>query len=216
MQVVGPPVRIALNHSAWWPIESGIVGWGRIGREVGRLARAFGMKISYFDVNRPSAAEEGAAEARYLPLDELLRTSDVVSIHASMTPQAFHLLSRERIALMKKNAILVNVARGPIVDESALADALEAGAIAGAGLDVYEREPAVEAKLLGMDNVVLLPHIGSATQDTREQMAVLAAKNAVAMARGKKPLTPVNPARALSLPASAAGTECRRGSTGCR
>jgi glyoxylate reductase len=165
----------------------GVIGWGRIGREVGRLALVFGMKVFYFDLNRPSAEKEDEREAQYLPLDELLQTSDVVSIHASLTAETFHLLSRERIALLKPKAILVNAARGPIVDERALADALEAGAIWAAGLDAYEREPEIEAKLLGLENVVLLPHLGSATYETRLKMSMMAARNLVQGLSGERP-----------------------------
>jgi glyoxylate reductase len=165
----------------------GIVGFGRIGRAVARLASAFRAEIFYSDPHRPSPDVEKFHRATYLPLDDLLRTSDIVTLHAGLTGQTRHLISRERLALMKKDAVLVNVARGPIVDEIALAEALAAGRLWGAGLDVYEREPEIEEKLLGLDNVVLLPHIGSATYATRLKMAMTAAKNLMQGLGGETP-----------------------------
>ena len=165
----------------------GIIGMGRIGRAVAERAKGFRMDIVYYDRRRLNAAEEKALGVASLSLDELLRTSDIVSIHASMTEGSTHLLSREKLAFMKTDAVLINVARGPIVDEQALADALESGRIWGAGLDVYEREPAIEDRLLKMDNVVLLPHIGSATYETRLKMAMMAATNLVMALKGEKP-----------------------------
>lgn len=165
----------------------GIIGLGRIGKAVAGRAKGFRMNIVYYDRRRLSAEEEKTLGVKSLPLDELLRTSDIVSIHASMTEGSSHLLSREKLALMKREALLINVARGPIVDEQALADALENGRLWGAGLDVYEREPAVEDRLLRLDNVVLLPHIGSATHETRLKMAMMAATNLVTALKGEKP-----------------------------
>jgi len=165
----------------------GIIGLGRIGKAVAERARGFGMDIVYHDRRRISADEEKALGAIWLSLDDLLRTSDIVSIHASMTAGSYHLLAREKLDLMKRDAVLINVARGPIVDEKALADALENGRLWGAGLDVYEREPIVEERLLRMDNVVLLPHIGSATYETRLKMAMMSATNLVTALKGEKP-----------------------------
>jgi glyoxylate reductase len=165
----------------------GIVGFGRIGRAVARLASAFCAKILYYDPVRMTSDEEKSCGASYRPLDELLRTADILTIHASLTPQTHHLISRERLSLMKKDAILVNVARGPIVDEKALAEALAAGKLWGAGLDVYEGEPEIGQQLLALDNVVLLPHIGSATYATRLRMAMTAATNLVQGMRGERP-----------------------------
>jgi glyoxylate reductase len=165
----------------------GIIGFGRIGRAVARRAQGFGMETRYFDPHRLSAEEENACRAAYLPLDELLTTSDIVTIHASLSPETRHLISAEKLRLMKKEAILVNVARGPIVDEAALAEALRKGDLWGAGLDVYEREPDVHPRLLELDNVVLLPHIGSATDETRLRMAMTAARNLVQGIRGERP-----------------------------
>jgi glyoxylate reductase len=170
----------------------GIIGMGRIGRAVAARARAFGTETVYADPQSLSPEDERVLSARAVGLDDLLRTSDIVSVHASLTPESRHLLSRERLSLMKKEAILVNVARGPIVDESALAEALERGNLWGAGLDVYEREPAVEAKLLSLENAVLLPHVGSATYGTRLRMCLMAARNLVQGLRGEKPDNPVH------------------------
>jgi glyoxylate reductase len=134
---------------------------------------------------------EGELEARFLPLDELLARADVVSLHAPLTLETRRLIGGDALARMKPTAYLVNTSRGPVVDEAALARALSNGTIAGAGLDVYEREPDVHPALLELDNVVLLPHLGSATVETRTAMAVLAARNALAVTLGRPPLTPV-------------------------
>jgi glyoxylate reductase len=157
----------------------GIIGMGRIGRAVAARAQAFRMKILYNDPHKLSEEEEARYHASWVSLEELLRTSDIVTLHTSLTPATTHLISIERLRLMKKEAILVNVSRGPVVDEGALAEALEKKWIWAAGLDVYEREPEIEDRLLSLDNVVLLPHIGSATFETRIRMAMMAAKNLV-------------------------------------
>lgn len=169
----------------------GIVGLGAIGVRVARRARAFGIEIAY--ANRRPADPELVAElgAERLELDELLARSDFVSLHAPLTAQTRGLISAERLALMGPEAILVNTARGPLVDEAALAAALREGRIAAAALDVYEHEPQVHPELLELENVVLLPHLGSATVETREAMATLAARNAVAAVRGESLPTPV-------------------------
>jgi glyoxylate reductase len=145
------------------------------------------MKVVYHDPHRLSPEEERAFGLTYLSLDKLLSTADVVTIHASLNPATHHLISAEKLKLMKKTAILVNVARGPIVDEAALAEALSKRELWGAGLDVYEREPEIEERLLRLDNVVLLPHIGSATYETRTRMAMTAARNLVQGLRGERP-----------------------------
>ena len=129
----------------------------------------------------------------YRELDDLLRESDFVTLHCPLTKETHHLIGEREFDLMKPTAILINTSRGPVVDEKVLVSALKKGRIAGAGLDVYEEEPKLAPGLLKLDNVVLLPHIGSATQDTRGQMAVLAAKNAVMMLKGKRPPNIVNP-----------------------
>jgi glyoxylate reductase len=172
----------------------GVIGLGAIGQATARRARAFGMEIVYAGRHRaPEAIEAELGGAEHLGLDELLERADVVSIHAPLTPDTHHLINAERLGLMRREAYLVNTARGPIVDEAALAAALRNGTIAGAALDVFEHEPDVHPGLLGLDNVVLLPHLGSATVQTRTAMAVLAAQNALAVLGGEAPPTPVNP-----------------------
>jgi glyoxylate reductase len=167
--------------------QLGIVGLGRIGRAVASRARAFGMRVAY---TRGAPTPGEAAEA--MLLDRLLSTSDVVSLHCPLTPDTRHLIDQPALARMKRSAYLVNASRGPIVDEAALAWGLKSRLIAGAGLDVYEQEPTVHPDLLGLDNVVLVPHLGSATTETRTAMADLAAQNVVAVVTGKPPLTPVD------------------------
>ncbi|HEY5332941.1 MAG TPA: D-glycerate dehydrogenase [Solirubrobacterales bacterium] len=167
----------------------GIVGLGGIGSRVATRGRAFGMEIAYQSRNEsPHAAE---LEATRLELDELLATSDVVSLHAPLTAATRHLIGPRELGLMKPTATLVNTARGAVVDEAALAVALRDGQIAAAGLDVFEHEPDVHLGLLELENVVLVPHIGSSTYETRDAMAELAASNAIAIAAGETPPTPV-------------------------
>jgi lactate dehydrogenase-like 2-hydroxyacid dehydrogenase len=149
------------------------------------------MRIAYAGRRRADPALEAELGAALLDLDELLATADVVSIHCPLSAETRHLIDARRLALMRPTAYLVNTARGPIVDEAALAAALRAGSIAGAGLDVFEREPIVEPGLLDLENVVLIPHLGSATIETRTAMGVLAARNAVAVLAGQAPLTPI-------------------------
>lgn len=165
----------------------GIIGMGRIGKVVASRARAFRMKVVYNEPQRLPEREEARYQASWLSLEELLRTSDIITLHTSLTPETTHLISADRLKLMKKEAILVNVSRGPVVDERALAEALEKRRIWAAGLDVYEREPEIEERLLALDNVVLLPHIGSATFETRIRMATMAAKNLVQGLSGEQP-----------------------------
>jgi len=165
----------------------GIIGLGRIGQAVARRALGFGLQIFYYDPNRLSEEKEKELQVTYLPLDDLLKTADIITLHASLNPSTYHLINREKLALMKKTAILINVARGPIVDEVALAEALKNGQIWGAGLDVYEREPEIEKALLSLDNVVLLPHIGSATRKTRLEMAMTAVRNLIQGLSGQRP-----------------------------
>ena len=155
----------------------GIVGPGQIGRATARRAEAFGMEVVY-------AGRSGG-------LEELLKTSDVVSLHCPLTPDTRHLINAERLALMRSSAYLINTARGPVVDEAALVRALQDRVIAGAGLDVFENEPEVHPGLLELDNVVLVPHLGSATVETRTAMASLAAENVVRVLGGDPPLTAV-------------------------
>ena len=170
----------------------GIVGLGQIGTATARRARAFGMEIAYSGRRRADEAVEAELGARYTDFDELLATSDVVSLHCPLTPETTHLIAAEQLARMRSDAFLVNTTRGPVVDEAALADALATGVIAGAGLDVFENEPEVHPALLEIENAVLIPHLGSATTETRTAMAVLAARNAAAVLGGGEPLTPVS------------------------
>ena len=172
--------------------QLGIVGMGQIGIATAKRARAFGMTIAYTKRTPLDAATNAELEATHMDLDQLLATSDVVSLHCPYSPETHHLINQERLSKMKKNAFLVNTARGPVVDEAALVDALKDGVIAGAGLDVFEHEPKVHEGLLGLDNAVLIPHLGSATVETRTAMANLAATNALAFLAGKTPPNPVN------------------------
>lgn len=170
----------------------GVVGMGGIGQATARRAKAFGMDIVYqsrSELDPVIAAELGA---RRVDLDELLTVSDVVSLHCPYGPATHHLIGAEQLAAMKSSAFLVNTARGPIVNETALASALREGVIAGAGLDVFEREPQVHPALLDLENVVLVPHLGSATVETRTAMAMLAADNALAVLSGEQPPAPIN------------------------
>jgi glyoxylate reductase len=167
----------------------GIVGLGGIGARVAERARAFGMEIAYHSRHPSPAADP--LEAERLSFPDLLAGSDVLSLHCPLTPETHHLVGAEELAAMKSSAVLINAARGPIVDELALAQALAERQIAAAGLDVFEREPEVEAGLLLLENAVLTPHLGSATVETRTAMAELAARNAISVLKGQGPLTPV-------------------------
>jgi glyoxylate reductase len=169
----------------------GIVGLGQIGAATARRARAFGMRIAYAGRRRADAGLESELGAEMRDLDDLLATADVVSIHTPLSDVTRHLIDPRRLALMKPTAHLVNTSRGPVVDEAALAAALRDGTIAGAGLDVFEHEPEIHPGLRGLENVVLIPHLGSATIETRTAMGVLAAQNAVAVLAGKDPPTPI-------------------------
>jgi glyoxylate reductase len=173
-----------------WGKTLGVVGFGRIGQAMARRASGFGMEVLYTARSRKENAENELG-ARYTELDELLRTSDFVSLHAPLTEETTHLIGAGELEKMKPEAVLVNTSRGPVVDEGALADALTDGRIFAAGLDVYEEEPTVHPKLLELENVVLAPHIGSASIETRDKMAVLAAENLRAVLRGEEPKTPV-------------------------
>jgi lactate dehydrogenase-like 2-hydroxyacid dehydrogenase len=161
--------------------QLGIIGFGRIGRAVAARAPAFGMHVAHT-----------GRSADAMPLDRLLSTSDVVSIHVPLTPETRHLIDQPALARMKRTAYLVNVSRGPVVDEAALVWALKNRLVAGAALDVYEREPEVHPDLLPLENVLLAPHLGSATTETRTAMADLAARNVIAVLSGEPPVTPVS------------------------
>jgi lactate dehydrogenase-like 2-hydroxyacid dehydrogenase len=169
----------------------GIVGFGRIGRAIARRALGFGMRVLYHDSVRADAAVERELRATATDVETLLREADFVSLHTLLTPETRHLIDERTLRLMKPTAILVNAARGPVVDEAALVRALTEGWIAGAGLDVFEQEPVIHPGLLRLPNVTLAPHIGSASRDTRIAMALLAVRNCLAVLEGKPPLTPV-------------------------
>ncbi len=175
-----------------WGKKLGILGFGRIGQAVARRARGFSMEILYAGRSRKEEAEEELG-ARYVDLDELLQECDFVSIHIPLTEETTHLIGGEELEKMKPEAVLVNTSRGLLIDEAALADALESKRIFAAGLDVYEEEPKVHPKLLELENVVLAPHIGSASIETRDKMAVTAAEDLRAVLRGEQPQNPVDP-----------------------
>lgn len=174
------------------PKVLGIIGLGRIGKAVMRRSRGFKMRVVAYD---PPIKEiiQKMKGVEYRDLDDLLRESDFVTLHSPLTKETHDLIGKRELDLMKPTAILINASRGPVVDEKALVFALKKGKIAGAGLDVFEKEPQLSPGLTKLENVVLLPHIGSATEDTRGQMAVVAVKNAIMMLRGKRPKNIVNP-----------------------
>jgi glyoxylate reductase len=179
----------ALDHMLGMELRGkrlGLVGVGRIGRAVAEKAPAFGMSVAYAE---PVPIDLPGAE--HLSLDRLLATSDVVSLHCPLLPETRHLIDQKALAKMKRSAYLINTSRGPVVDEAALAWALKQRLIAGAALDVYENEPQVHPDLLGLENVMLMPHIASATTETRTAMADLAASNVLAVLSGAPPLTRV-------------------------
>ncbi|GAB3279847.1 2-hydroxyacid dehydrogenase [Parasphingorhabdus pacifica] len=169
----------------------GIVGFGQIGQAVARRARAFGMHIAYTGRRRVGAEMEAELGARYLTRAELFEQADVISLHCPLTDETRHLVDAAALAAMKPSAVLVNTSRGPVVDERELVRALRDGGIAGAALDVFEREPEVEPGLIDLDNVVMVPHLGSATVETRTAMAELAAANVADVLAGNDPRTPV-------------------------
>ncbi len=170
----------------------GIFGLGRIGHAVARRARGFDMRILYHDAIRNAAAERDLG-ARFVEKERLLAESDFVTLHANLTPETRHLIGEAELRRMKPTAYLVNAARGPVVDEAALVQALKAGWIAGAGLDVYEAEPRVHPGLLECPNAVLAPHIASASRETRTRMATMAVENCLAVLEGQRPANPLNP-----------------------
>jgi glyoxylate reductase len=169
----------------------GIIGAGRIGIETAIRLKAFKTKIVYFDRER-NPDFENKTDAEFLALDELLKNSDIISIHLPLTDDTHHLLNKEKLVLLKKTVILVNTSRGEIIDEKELIKLLKKKKIYSAGLDVYENEPDINPKLLKLNNVVLLPHIGSATEEARTRMAILAVENVIAVLKSELPLTPVN------------------------
>ena len=175
-----------------WGSTLGIFGMGRIGQAVARRGRGFGMRVLYFDPFRQSEDLERELGIEYAAKEEVLRQADFVTLHCALTPDTRHLVGAAELRSMKPTAVLVNTSRGPVVDEGALADALEAGTIAAAGLDVFEGEPEVHPKLLGLENAVLVPHIASASITTRTRMCLLAAENMAAGLAGEMPPNIVN------------------------
>ncbi|MDQ6736452.1 MAG: D-glycerate dehydrogenase [Gemmatimonadota bacterium] len=175
----------------------GIIGYGRIGAAVARRAVGFDMDVLAYDPHNPAAiaadASDPARHLRSVGLEELLRESDFVSLHPLLTPETRHMIGERELSMMKPGAYLINVARGPVVDEEALVRALRNHTIAGAALDVFEDEPAMKPGLAECDNALLVPHIASASQDTRDRMAVMAAENAIAHLEGRRAPNAVNP-----------------------
>jgi glyoxylate reductase len=165
----------------------GLIGMGRIGKAVARRAAGFSMKVIYHSRTRLEPVAEQELNLSWAPLESLLREADFVSLHVPLTPQTRHLIGSRELGLMKDSAYLINTARGPVIDEAALVKALRQGQIRGAGLDVYENEPQLSPGLADLENVVLLPHVGSATVETRTRMAVMAAENLLAGLRGDPP-----------------------------
>ena len=174
-----------------WGKKLGIVGFGRIGQALARRARGFDMEVLYSARSRREEAE-GGLDARYLELDELLEECDFLSLHTPLTEETTHLIGAQQLEKMKSEAVLINTSRGLVVDEAALAEALAERRIFAAGLDVFENEPEVHPKLLELENVVLAPHIGSASIETRDKMAAMAGEDLRAVLRGEQPKNPVN------------------------
>ena len=181
-----------------WGKTLGILGFGRIGRGVARRALGFNMRVLYSDAVRAPTNVEENLHAEHVDRDKLFRESDFITIHVPLLPETRHLISKENLEKMKRTAYLINTSRGPVVDEAALAEALENGTIAGAALDVFELEPKVHPALVARKDVILTPHIASASVDTRTKMAVMAANNLVALFEGKRPPNALN-ADALEL-----------------
>jgi glyoxylate reductase len=171
----------------------GVVGFGRIGQSVARRAGGFGMRVVYYDLYRPSEEAERELGAEYRELDDLLAEADFISIHVALTPDTRHLFGADQFRRMKDTSVIVNTSRGPVIDEAALAAALREGEIFAAGLDVFEKEPEVHPDLLQQPNAVVIPHLGSATVETRDAMGMLAAENLIAGLEGRRPPTLLNP-----------------------
>jgi glyoxylate reductase len=177
-------------HFLGWDVSGktlGIVGFGSIGKAVARRAAGFDMKVTYFSSPRLEKYEDDRLGVTFAPLDQLLKDSDFVSLHVPLLPETHHLIGERELRMMKSSACLINTARGPVVDESSLVEALKQGRIRAAGLDVYENEPTLSPGLAELENVVLLPHFGSATVETRTRMANMAADNLLAGLRGERP-----------------------------
>jgi len=189
----GGQSRHLLGSYVWGKTIGLIGGGGLIGKAVARRAHAFGMRVLYWTPRRKPESEEREAGLTYAPLDQLLQESDFVSLHQPLNAQTRHQISTRELGLMKKTAYLINTARGPIVDEAALVRALKGKKIAGAGLDVFEHEPKVHPELKRMKNVVIVPHLGSATVEVREEMANIVVDNILALLEGRRPPNIVNP-----------------------
>jgi lactate dehydrogenase-like 2-hydroxyacid dehydrogenase len=190
------------NFKGWGPMmflgrditgkTLGLIGSGRIGSNFAKKSKGFEMKIIYYDISRNMEFEKETG-AEFVSFEKVLKDSDFVSIHVPLLPDTKHLISEKEFKMMKKTAVLINTSRGPVVDEKALVNALRNGDIWGAGLDVFENEPELEPGLAELDNVVIVPHIASATIETRSNMGIIAAKNIIAVLTGGKPETCVNP-----------------------
>lgn len=165
----------------------GIIGMGRIGQDLAMKCTAFGMNVIYYNRKSVDHETEKHLSATYFPVERLLQESDAISIHTPLTDETYHFINEEILAQMKTGSYLINTSRGEVIDEKALVNALKAGKIKGAGLDVYEFEPEISNELIGMNNVVLLPHIGSATKETRSKMSEMVAKNVIDALEDKKP-----------------------------
>jgi glyoxylate reductase len=189
----GGQSRHLLGSYVWGKTIGLIGGGGLIGKAVARRAQAFGMRVLYWTPRRKPESEEREAGLTFVPLDRLLQESDFVSLHQPLNAQTRHQISTRELGLMKKTAFLINTARGAIVDEAALVRALRAKKIAGAGLDVFEHEPKVHTELKRMKNVVIVPHLGSATVEVREEMANIVVDNILALLKGRRPPNIVNP-----------------------
>ena len=203
-RVVEGDRRVRQGQFRYWPLFQflgheisgktlGIIGLGRIGQAVARRANGFAMPLIYYNRHRLDADQEQSLGATYVSLEQLLAQADIVSLHVPLTPETHHLIGARELDRMKPGAYLINTARGAVVDEKALLAALQDKKIAGAGLDVYEDEPNLTPGLVDLDNVVLLPHVGSATVETRHRMATLAVDNLLAGLAGQKPPNCVNP-----------------------
>jgi glyoxylate reductase len=171
----------------------GVVGLGRIGAAMAKRALGFNMRILYNDIRKIESGLVDMLRAQFMSLKDLLANSDFVTLHVPLMPETRHLIGKAELQWMKKTAFLINASRGPVVDEKALVEALQKGQIAGAGLDVFEWEPKVSPEFLAMENVVMVPHIGSATSATREAMSLTAAKNIIAALKGEIPPNILNP-----------------------
>ena len=176
-----------------WGATLGVFGMGRIGQAVARRGRGFNMRMLYYDPFRQSAEVERDLGIEFASKEDVLAQADFVILHCALTTETRHLIGAAELRSMKPTAVLVNTSRGPVVDEAALADALEAGEIAAAGLDVFEREPEVQPKLLRLENALIVPHIASASVATRTRMCIMAAENMAAGLAGKRPPNVVNP-----------------------